>query len=179
MQTPILPTSVDPKRWIWDQATKAMSAWPVLWFPVWWVGLLVPKCSLALSSAQQILSQEWLCHLLGSLVRHVVLLSAHTWGPNSKLTSQAYDCAPGTKKKKEDYLHAKILQIWSLWPNFITHFMELWQKSRNQATWGSQRLLCLLCWTDCDKPLKEHFQQASDLKYNHRQQLYMKNKAKS
>lgn len=70
-------------------------------FPVWWVGLLVPKCSLALSSAQQILSQEWLCHLLGSLVRHVVLLSAHTWGPNSKLTSQAYDCAPGTKKKKK------------------------------------------------------------------------------
>lgn len=51
-------------------------------------------------------------------------------------------------------------------------------KSRNQNTWGSQRLLCLLCRTDSDNPLEEYFQQASDSKYNHRQHLYMKNKVR-
>ena len=50
--------------------------------------------------------------------------------------------------------------------------------TKNQNTGGSQRLLCLLCRTDSDNPLEKYFQQASDSKYNHRQQLYMKNKVR-
>ena len=57
-------------------------------------------------------------------------------------------------------------------------FNGVMTKRRNQNTGGSQRLLCLLCRTDSDNPLEKYFQQASDSKYNHRQQLYMKNKVR-
>lgn len=117
-------------------------------------------------------------HSLRGHSQHIPALKGTPWCPSQQMLF-FWGAHLWSWDKKKDYLYAKLLQIWSLWPNFITHFMELWQKSRNQTTWGSQRLWCLLCWTDCDNPLKEHFQQASDSKYNRRQQLYMKNKAKS
>lgn len=158
----------DPPRQAQGRATKPTSASPVLWCFHLAGGTSAPR-------ARRAPCWEWVLLLEGTFVT-CPPPSAHPGGPWQQMLFsdtrlQSWD--------KEDYLYAKLLQIWSLWPNFITHFMELWQKSKNQTTWGSQRLWCLLCWTDCDNPLKEHFQQASDSKYNRRQQLYTKNKAKS
>lgn len=70
------------------------------------------------------------------------------------------------------------LSPWPVLTKLYYSFNGVMIKSRNQNTWGSQRLLCLLCRTDSDNPLEKYFQRASDSKYNHRQQLYMKNKVR-
>lgn len=58
-----------PKRQIWDQAKKPYQPGLCYGAPAWWVLAYAQIHSLALGSAQGVLSQEWVCHLLRSLLK--------------------------------------------------------------------------------------------------------------